>query len=319
MHQPLSNKTLFLSALAVTLVFSIALGYAARESVVAQNNAKEAESRVVLARAAVANAFAKIKLTAKAAIVVDLSNNSVLYSKNPDTQLPLASLTKLITLYAATQALSSSTPVTISDTAYAQDGDSGLLAGETFALRDLGAFTLVASSNDGAEAIAERTGEVGSSTTQTLMASAVSALGLSRTNASNGTGLDLSSTTAGSYGTARDITLLANSFLNAAPEMAAATTKPTITIFSNSGKKHTQKNTNQFVAKVPGLRLSKTGYTDLAGGNLVIVFDAGINHRVAIAVLGSSIDDRFTDVSKLTRATLLQFAQKPSVANVAAL
>jgi D-alanyl-D-alanine carboxypeptidase len=59
---------------------------------------------------------------------------------------------------------------------------------------------------------------------------------------------------------------------------------------------------------MPGLLLSKTGYTDLAGGNLVIVFDVGIGHPVAIVVLGSTRDARFTDVEKLMHATLSHFA-----------
>jgi D-alanyl-D-alanine carboxypeptidase len=54
--------------------------------------------------------------------------------------------------------------------------------------------------------------------------------------------------------------------------------------------------------------LSKTGFTDLAGGNLAIVFDAGVNHPVAVVVLGSTEDSRFTDVSELVGATLAHFA-----------
>jgi len=50
--------------------------------------------------------------------------------------------------------------------------------------------------------------------------------------------------------------------------------------------------------------LSQTGYTDLAGGNLIIAFDAGFDHPIVITVLGSTIDDRITDVEKLVWATL---------------
>jgi D-alanyl-D-alanine carboxypeptidase len=54
--------------------------------------------------------------------------------------------------------------------------------------------------------------------------------------------------------------------------------------------------------------MSKTGYTDLAGGNLAVVFDAGIGHPVAVVVLGSTKEERFTDVQRLVRATSAQFA-----------
>ena len=56
------------------------------------------------------------------------------------------------------------------------------------------------------------------------------------------------------------------------------------------------------------LLLSKTGYTDLAGGNLALVFDAGIRHPVAVVVLGSSKEARFTDGIALVNAALAHFA-----------
>ena len=50
--------------------------------------------------------------------------------------------------------------------------------------------------------------------------------------------------------------------------------------------------------------LGKTGFTDLAGGNLAIVFEAGPLYPIAVVVLGSTAEDRFTDVEKLVWATL---------------
>jgi len=62
------------------------------------------------------------------------------------------------------------------------------------------------------------------------------------------------------------------------------------------------------VGTIPRLLLSKTGYTDLAGGNLALVFDAGIMHPIAVIVLGSSKSARFTDGTALVAATLAHFA-----------
>jgi hypothetical protein len=42
----------------------------------------------------------------------------------------------------------------------------------------------------------------------------------------------------------------------------------------------------------------------LAGGNLVVVFDAGIDHKIIVSVLGSTKEERFSDVEKLVWATL---------------
>ena len=63
---------------------------------------------------------------------------------------------------------------------------------------------------------------------------------------------------------------------------------------------------------MPGLLRSKTGFTDLAGGNLAVIFDAGMNHPVAIVVLGSTQSGRFTDVKTLMAATLAHFANLPA-------
>ena len=73
-------------------------------------------------------------------------------------------------------------------------------------------------------------------------------------------------------------------------------------------KIHTLENTNQTIDAIPSPLLSKTGFTDLAGGNLVVVFDAGINHPVAVVVLGSTKDERFSDVQALVQETLRYFA-----------
>ena len=59
---------------------------------------------------------------------------------------------------------------------------------------------------------------------------------------------------------------------------------------------------------VPGLLASKTGYTDLANGNLVIAFNVGPMHPVIVAVLGSSQEGRFTDVEKLVNASIAKIA-----------
>jgi D-alanyl-D-alanine carboxypeptidase len=68
------------------------------------------------------------------------------------------------------------------------------------------------------------------------------------------------------------------------------------------------QNTDPIVKTVPHLLLSKTGFTDLAGGNLALVFDAGIQHPIAVVVLGSTKSARFTDGAALVAATLAHFA-----------
>jgi D-alanyl-D-alanine carboxypeptidase len=260
------------------------------------------------------NAYAHISLIGKAAIVYDLRTGQTLYAQNAETALPLASITKLLTLYAAADALQPSTIITMSSSSVAETNDAadaGFTQGETFAFEDLGRLTLAASSNNGAEAIAEAaTAAPQSHTTNTtsLLAGATAAIGLTQTHATNGTGLDVNTQIAGGYGSAKDIALLAGALLKKAPLIAQATTLPRVSITSLQGITHTFANTDIDVTRIPNPLLSKTGYTDLAGGNLVIVYDAGINHPVAIVVLGSTQSGRFVDVQQLMSATLAHFA-----------
>ncbi len=258
------------------------------------------------------DSYKDITVSAKAAVVYDLTTGKMLYGKNEHSQLPLASITKLLSIYAAVDSLSPQTPVTITNKALSMDGDSGLKEGEQFTFASLARFSLVASSNDGTEAIAEASASRRAISGIELLAQAAVAAGLEQTYAINGTGLDENTETAGAYGSALDIARLAGKLLEKAPDIAHATIEPDISIRSLSGSEIHADNTNPDVIKTPGLLLSKTGFTDLAGGNLVIVFDAGVNHPVAITVLGSTREERFTDTMKLLDATTAHFANIPS-------
>ena len=64
----------------------------------------------------------------------------------------------------------------------------------------------------------------------------------------------------------------------------------------------TASNTNDAQGAIPGLIMGKTGLTDLAGGNLAVVFDVGLAHPMVAVVLGSTESGRFEDVQKLVVA-----------------
>ena len=124
----------------------------------------------------------------------------------------------------------------------------------------------------------------------------------------NGNGLDLSTAVSGGYGSARDVARLAGALVRHAPDIVRATTEETARATSAEGSVYRVKNTDPMTSVIPRLLLSKTGFTDLAGGNLTLVFDAGIAHPVAVVVLGSSKDARFTDGLALVASALAHFA-----------
>ncbi len=270
-------------------------------------------SAITVATSTIPDAFAQVPLEATAAIVFDLVTKETLYEKNADAQLPLASLTKLLTVYAALALLAPYTPITISADVTQLEAPHMFSAGQTFTLTNLARLTLTASLNDGAAAILKATAARESRTEIESLAGAAAALNLSQTYAVNGSGLDVSSVISGGYGSARDLAHLAGALVQISPEIADATTRSSIIAPSESGVSFTAQNTDPIVNTIPHILLSKTGFTDLAHGNLALVFDVGMGHPVAVVVLGSSKQARFTDGAALVAATLAHFADVPSL------
>jgi len=238
----------------------------------------------------------------------------MLLSRNAEAQLPLASLSKVMTAYIAERNLGRDASVIISGSDIEKEGDNGLLVDERWSLGDLLDFTLVVSSNDGASALAAALLPIvrardGVETITDLMNAEASRLGLSQTYFLNESGLDLDEESlSGSYGSARDIVLLFDYILRESPGTLSGTTVSTLYVTSESGVSHTGKNTNEIIGIIAGLVASKTGFTDLAGGNLVVAFDAGLMQPVIISVLGSSKEGRFEDMKKLIAAVQLSIS-----------
>lgn len=266
------------------------------------------------------NYFEGISLEGQAVYVWDIEKEKVLYAQNEEAQLPLASIAKLMTVAVANQFISPNDTILIQDQNLYEEGDNGLLAFEEWNAKDLIDFTLLVSSNDGADVLASAAGaaKIVRSGSQEDSPEAIfvaemndfaKEIGLKQTYFLNETGLDPTKVTSGAYGSARDAALLMEYIVEHHPELVDATTVPTRDIVSLSNFVHTATNTNQNIGNIPGLIASKTGFTDLAGGNLVIAFDAGINRPIVVSVLGSSLEGRFTDVEKLVDATLKQIAE----------
>ncbi len=196
------------------------------------------------------------------------------------------------------------TPVTISGEDLSQEGDSSLYAFEKWNLLDLLRFTLIVSSNDGASAVAAIGNAHASSTDGFIGAMNHSAQKLNLTSLSfaNESGLDLSQRESGAYGSAHDVALLFAYGIKAYPQIFEPTGASQRTMVSESNLTHTAENTDEIIGDIPGIIASKTGYTDLAGGNLAVAFDADLGHPIILVVLGSSKEGRFTDMQKLVAA-----------------
>lgn len=259
--------------------------------------------------------FENIELEAAAVYVLDAKTGEPIYVYNENKNLPLASLTKMMTAIVATDLVPKSTVVTIDVSDIREEGDSGLLVGERWRMSDIIDFTLTTSSNDGASAIASVAGSLGQSAYGSPIEQAKSdfvnkmnektqEIGLLETRFLNESGLDISDEMSGSYGTAKEMALLMAYAIKNKSEVVEATSLDRFHVASLSSIGHTATNTNQSAMNIPGLIASKTGFTDLAGGNLVVAFDAGLMNPIIVSVLGSSIDGRFSDVEKLVWASI---------------
>lgn len=261
--------------------------------------------------------FEQISLQAKAAYVYDTRDGNVLYSKNGELQFPLASLTKIMTALVAAEGVSANSTLSINKRILLPEGDSGFRVGEKWSIKNMIDMTLVASSNDGARALAsigsfpDSDGDADANTQMRfveMMNKKARELGLAQTYFLNESGLDENISASGAYGSARDIAALLSYVIHTHPDLMDATVYRSISV-SSSDAVHTVYNTNKALDKIPGIIASKTGFTDLAGGNLAIAFEAGPLRSIIIVVLGSTEEGRFDDVAVLVNAAIAAVAK----------
>lgn len=255
------------------------------------------------------HAFAEVPLRARAAVVYDASSDVMLYEKDANTPLPLASVTKIASALVLKDALVGIPRVTIHPEALKTEGDSGLSPHELWDTDDLLSFSLVVSSNDGMETLQSSAEEVHGDSLVARMNAYAHDAGWKSFSFENTTGLDILNeagmpVTPSAEGSARDVARLFAHALMRYPALYEATAEDAHNYILPDGTIHTAKNTNIARGVMPGLVASKTGYTDLAGGNLAIAFEPEPGRRIIIVVLGSTIEDRFTDVETLVARTL---------------
>ncbi len=260
-------------------------------------------------------AFGAVALTGKAAIVVDIATGETLYEHSADAQLPLASLAKVPLALVVSEVLDPDSTITIPYDTAMTIGGQRLRAGQTWRVQDVVNFTLIASSNEGAQILATAAGsniraqypdapQSGTPSAATLwrMNRLATEKGFTGMYFLNVSGLDESTTLSGAYGTARSVAKLFAYAAATSPNMFAGTTKNGLLMDDSEGNITAAFNTNESLNSIPGLIMGKTGLTDLAGGNLAVVFDVGLAHPVVAVVLGSSREGRFSDMELLVSA-----------------
>lgn len=241
------------------------------------------------------HAFSNIDVEAKAYVVYDITTNKIIASKNEATLLPLASVTKVMTAISATSHKARTEKISITPKSIEDGYDLGLKKNQVWSLGELLKYTLIFSSNDGAQVISDSFG--GDSIFVAQMNTDAKLLGLTATF-TDPAGRDIGKNIGG-IGTALDAAKLFAIARKNIPELLDATTKKRSTVVANGGRISGVPNTNQEVEGFPGVEASKTGYTDMAGGNLGVIVDITIGHPVVLVVLGSTKEGRFRDIQTL--------------------
>ena len=234
-----------------------------------------------------------------AAFAMDGRTGKEIYSRNADTRLHPASLTKMMTLYMAFSAVEQGkvrldSRFTVSSHAASQPPSRlGLRPGQKIELRYLIRAAAVKSANDAATVIGE--GLAGSEAKFAAQMTAMArALGMRNSNFRNANGL----TVDGHYSSARDMTLLGRRLFYDFPQY--------YNIFSrrsaDAGVAKVTSTNSRFLDSYQGADGIKTGYTRAAGFNLTASAQRGSKRIIATVMGGSSTAHRNQQMAELLDA-----------------
>jgi len=254
--------------------------------------------------------FKVLEINAKAAILVKVDENGnekILFEKDSQKSLAIASLTKLMTalvVFDLDEVYAESLPVKITKKAVEQEGQSKygeLKIGESLSVKNLLYIALIESSNDAAFALTEPIGKQGFVELMNLYSKKIE---LKDTYFINPTGLEV-----GQFGelknvsTAKDIVKFSRYILENYPEIFAITKNQSYEVLNPDNTFHhfIPQNTNELLREIPEIIGGKTGWGIEAGGCLLLVLDNPEEEGYFVSIiLGAK--DRFAEMRKLINA-----------------
>jgi D-alanyl-D-alanine carboxypeptidase (penicillin-binding protein 5/6) len=256
---------------------------------------------------AAAPAFASApRVGGRAYVVENAATGEILAARNPAARVPIASITKLMTVLVALEHARLGDVVTVTRQAAAV-GESSiyLRAGERITVRELVQAALIQSANDAAVALADHVGHGSQSAFVAMMNAKARALGLRDTHFVNPDGLDA----AGHVSSARDVTRLAQAAMRIA-FVRETVRRRTATISRGRRVLHTW---NDLLGTFPHLFGVKTGHTSGAGWSEVAAA-RGRYATVYATLLGErSRSQRNADLAELLAWGLGEYRAVPVV------
>ncbi|MDO8524042.1 MAG: hypothetical protein Q7R99_00250 [bacterium] len=206
------------------------------------------------------------------------SNNKVLFEKNSNSALPIASITKLMTYLVAKEFYKNEQDVPMNN-----------------------ALMLVESNNDAANTLTKVIGEEGF---LDLMNFKAKELGLSNTYFYNPTGVDPEAINMPqdqiNYSTAYDIAKLTKNLIFSQPEFLKIVSQKEYPLYKEGKLISILKNTNELIGEIPEVLGGKTGTTDRAGECLMVIMklDGSNPDEYTVGIILNS-KDRFNDMRTL--------------------
>lgn len=242
--------------------------------------------------------FKETEIIARGAVILRISDDLVIYEKNQNKPLELASITKLFNDFVFVSNLPLSLDIKITESDTRMYGASLISPGQSLKALDLLQMSLIVSSNDATTALARSYQE----TTGRSIVSDMNSFAL-KNNFENiyfntPTGLPSLDGKAGGVGSARDIAEMLKIISQEYPDVFFLSSYEKI---PQNGPDELILNTNKALNSLDfKVLISKTGYTDSSGGGVaVLVEEAG--ERYAIVVLGSGYAERFDDLVILSK------------------
>lgn len=229
-------------------------------------------------------------VTSAAIIIKDLDSGILLYVKDPDKKVPIASTTKIMTAMVASDYFKANDVLETKDISLVSGSSMGLKSGEKMTFRSLLYGMLLNSGNDAAYTLADNY-PGGRNSFIDAMNSKASTLGLLNTHFDNPAGFD----SPNHYSSAFDLAKIAEIAITNSQLARVVSTKETTVFSVNKESEHDLKNLNKLLS-LQGVIGIKTGTTPLAKENLVGLIERD-GHKILTVVLGS--DDRFGETERL--------------------
>ena len=241
-------------------------------------------------------AYAEVETNCKSAILIEPETGRVLEEQEADTELPIASVTKIMTMLLIMEEIDAgrmtlADEVTVSEYAMSMGGSTMFLeTGEVLSVSDMLKGIAVASANDGCVAMAEH---IAGSTDAFVarMNERAAELGMEHTHFVNTNGLDAE----GHYSSARDVAIMASELC----KHEKIFDYTTIWTDSLRDGKFLLANTNKLVRFYRGATGLKTGSTDAAGCCLCASATRDGLSLIAVVLGAPTSNDRFSSATAL--------------------